>query len=56
MTPNKVVVLDAARAVKRVDGLTVQSVTGETLSELLGVPGMTVERFVIEQQDEQIRH
>jgi transposase len=51
--PNKVVVKDAARAVKRVDSLTVQPVTGETLSELLGVPGVRVVRFAIEQQDEQ---
>ena len=51
--PSKVVVKDAARAVKRVDSLMVQPVTEETLSELLDVPGMRVVRFAIEQQDEQ---
>ncbi len=35
--PNKVIVKDAARAVKRVDSLTVQPVTEETLNELLAV-------------------
>ena len=51
--PIKAVVKDAARAVKRVDSLTVQPVTGETLSELLGLPGMRVTRFAIEQQGEE---
>ncbi len=44
---------DAARAVKRVDSLTVQVVTTGTLSELLGLPGMRVTRFAIEQQGEE---
>jgi hypothetical protein len=35
--PNKVIVKDAARAVKRVDSLTVQPVAEETLNELLAV-------------------
>jgi hypothetical protein len=35
--PNKVIVKDAARAVKRVDSLTAQPVTEETLNELLAV-------------------
>jgi transposase len=51
--PTGVVVKDAARAVKRVDSLTVQAVTAETLSELLGLPGMKVTRFAIEQQGEE---
>ena len=51
--PNKVIVKDAARAVKRVDSLTVQPVTEETLNELLGLPGMRVTRFAIEQQGEE---
>jgi transposase len=50
--PNKVVVKDAARAVKRVDRLTIQPVTAETLNTLLGLPGMRVTRFAIEQQGE----
>jgi transposase len=41
---------DAARAVKRAAGLTAQPVTTETLSQLLGLPGMTVTRFALEQQ------
>jgi len=51
--PNKVIMKDAARAVKRVDSLTVQPVTEETLNELLGLPGMNVTRFAIEQQGEE---
>jgi transposase len=50
--PNKVIMKDAARAVKRVNSLTVQPVTEETLNELLGLPGMNVTRFAIEQQGE----
>jgi transposase len=48
--PKKVVVKDAARAVKRVDSLTIQPVTAETLNKLLDLPGMRVTRFAIEQQ------
>jgi len=50
--PVRTVAKDAARAVKRVDSLTVQPVTEETLNELLGLPGMSVTRFAIEQQGE----
>ena len=51
--PIQVVVKDAARAVKRVDSLAVQMVTEETLSELLGLSGMSVARFAMEQQGKQ---
>jgi transposase len=51
--PTGVVVKDAARAVKRLDSLTIQAVTAETLNELLGLPGMKVTRFAIEQQGEE---
>jgi transposase len=50
--PTGAVVKDAARAVKRLDSLTIQAVTAETLNELLGLPGMKVTRFAIEQQGE----
>jgi transposase len=50
--PTGAVVKDAARAVKRLDSLTIQAVTAETLNELLGLPGMNVTRFAIEQQGE----
>jgi len=50
--PVGVVVKDAARAVKRVDSLTIQPVTAETLNKLLDLPGMRVTRFAIEQQGE----
>jgi len=48
--PTPIVVKDAARAVRRVEGLTVQAVTVETLTELLDLPGMRVARFAIESQ------
>jgi transposase len=51
--PRRKVEKDAAKAVKRVNDLTVQPVTGETLSELLNLPGMRVLRFAIEQQGEE---
>ncbi len=51
--PMGVVVKDAARAVKRLDSLTIQAVTAETLNELLGLPGMSVTGFAIEQQGEE---
>ena len=44
---------DAAQAVKRVDSLTLQAVTSETLSELLGLPGMRVRRFAVEEENEE---
>jgi len=50
--PAEIVVKDAARAVKRVDSLDVQEVTAETLTGLLGLPGMKVTRFAIELQGE----
>jgi transposase len=51
--PRKKVAKDAAQAVKRVGSLTLQAVTSETLSELLGVPGMRVTRFAVEQEGEE---
>jgi len=43
--------------VKRVDSLTTQAVTAETLSELLDLPGMRVPRFAIEEEEgEQYLH
>ena len=51
--PVRAVAKDAARAVKRVDSLIVQPVTEETLSELLGLPGMKVTRLAIEKQGEE---
>ena len=51
--PERVVAKDAARAVKRVDSLMVQPVTEETLSELLGLPGMRVTRLAVEKQGEE---
>jgi transposase len=48
---------DAARAVKRVDSLKTQAVTAATLSDLLGLPGMRVTRFAIEEENgEQYLH
>jgi len=51
--PRDVVVKDAAGAVNRVDGLAIQAVTTETLTELLDLPGMSVRQFAIEQQGEE---
>ena len=42
---------DAARAVNRVDSLKIEAVTATTLSELLGLPGMIVTRFAIEEEN-----
>jgi len=47
----KTIVRDAARAVKRVSGLTIQEVTAESLTELLDLPGMKVTHFATETQD-----
>jgi transposase len=44
------VVRDAARAVKRTAKLMVQRVTATTLSTLLGLPGMVVTEYAIEQE------
>jgi transposase len=51
--PRKKRAKDAAQAVKRVDSLTLQAVTSETLSELLGLPGMRVSRFALEEEGEE---
>jgi transposase len=51
--PVRAAAKDAARAVKRVESLTVQPVTKETLSALLGLPGMRVTRLAIEKQGEE---
>lgn len=44
---------DAARAVNRVAGLNVRVVTSDTLTELLGLPGMRVVRFALEEREGQ---
>jgi len=49
--PRKKIAKDAAQAVKRVDSLTTQAVTAKTLSELLGLPGMRVIRFAVEEEN-----
>lgn len=46
------VIRDAARATKRTDGLLIERVTAETLSTLLGLPGMVVTEYAIEKQGE----
>jgi hypothetical protein len=51
--PRKKIAKDAAQAVKRVEGLTTQAVTAKTLSELLGLPGMRVTRFAIEEENKE---
>jgi len=51
--PRKKIAKDAAQAVKRVHSLTTQAVTAETLSELLGLPGMRVTRFAIEEENKE---
>jgi transposase len=51
--PRKKRAKDAAQAVKRVDSLRLQAVTSETLSELLGLPGMRVSRFAVEEEGEE---
>jgi transposase len=42
---------DAARAAKRTAGLMVKRVTADTLSILLGLPGMVVTEYALEKQD-----
>lgn len=42
---------DAARAAKRTAGLMVKRVTADTLSLLLGLPGMVVTEYALEKQD-----
>jgi transposase len=51
--PSKKKPKDAARAVRRVDSLTTQTVTKTTLSDLLGLPGMIVTRFAIEEENKE---
>jgi transposase len=51
--PSKKIAKDAAQAVKRVDSLTTQAVTAKTLSELLGLPGMRVTRFAVEEENKE---
>ena len=51
-SPEKVV-RDAARAVKRTANLMIQKVTVETFNVLLGLPGMVVTEYALEQQGEQ---
>ena len=51
--PKKRIVNDAARAKDRVVDLDIKAVTPETLTELLGLPGMRVERFAVEEQEGQ---
>ena len=51
--PPKKIPKDAARAVNRVDSLATQAVTATTLSDLLGLPGMIVTRFAIEEENQE---
>jgi transposase len=51
--PSRKIPKDAARAVNRVDSLTTQAVTAKTLSDLLGLPGMIVTRFAIEEENKE---
>jgi hypothetical protein len=45
-------VRDAARAVKRVAGLVIQTVTVGTLTQLLGLLGMVVTEYTFERQND----
>lgn len=51
--PRKKLPKDAARAVRRTDSLHLQEVTEDTLSELLGLPGMRVIRYAIEEENQE---
>jgi transposase len=51
--PRKKIPKDAAQAVKRTESLQTQEVTADTLSELLGLPGMLVIRYAIEEENEE---
>lgn len=51
--PKKKIVNDAARAVNWVADMDIKTVTQETLTELLGLPGMQVERYAVRKQAEQ---
>jgi transposase len=48
--PKRRIVNDAARAKNRVVDLDIKAVTPETLTKLLGLPGMRVEGFAVEEQ------
>jgi transposase len=50
--PAPPIVNDAARAVNRIDSLEVKIITPETLTELLGIEGMLVTSFALEQLDD----
>lgn len=43
------IVKDASRAVQRISGLQIQPVNMDTLSKLLGLPGLVVQQFALEQ-------
>jgi hypothetical protein len=45
------VIRDAARAVKRVASLSMKKLSAETLNELLGLPGLVVSEYALEEQD-----
>jgi transposase len=51
--PSKKIPRDPARAVNRVDDLKTKAVTAKTLSDLLGLPGMRVVRFAIEEENQE---
>jgi hypothetical protein len=51
--PSKKIPQDAARAVKCVDSLKTQAVTAKTLNDLLGLPGMRITRFAVEEENKE---
>ena len=53
VAPKKKIINDASRTTSRVADLDVKAVTPETLTDLLGLPGMRVVRFAVEDQDKQ---
>lgn len=44
------VIRDAARAVRRVANLSMKKLSAETLNELLGLPGLVVTEYALEEQ------
>ena len=48
------VICDPARAVRRIQGLTMNKVTAETLNELLGIPELIVIEYGFEQLDNEM--
>ena len=52
-SPKKRIVNDVARAKDRVVDLDIKAVTPETLTELLGLTRVRVERFAVEEQERQ---